>query len=471
MGVVNEETPLVNNYNHKGKAREDPPSSSTNLHLLHTRPSLKMSSSARATKHGSFDFERPGWGSVAVAPSPPTGDGPIKMKRSGSNGTTGTAASDRTSELREKERESTYGPGLAGVGTLQREMSMKRAQEREELIMMRRKREEEKVASSTAKRRNGKEKEEKERPPTSSQRTTPSASDHMHASTSTTGTKHSSSAGKAAGKRMLHSALGGNDKDREKHSTKPSGISRLMAPAHHGLFSFEPPVPSPTRSTGTASTGTAHEVTLTSGYGIKAERERERIRDEKERSSRIPGATRRSGDRAPVPVPSVAALYGISTDVAASPNSISSSNGITKTPRSNIPGPGHRSGKKGRSLDLGLGLAWAPSKVREEALMNLPKSAFFGRRTSSGGSSIPGYRNGNGHAHDMLRTASESTTRSNVTGNGSGRSAAVEDVERSKLGKEVAQVFKNALDADGYKLFKLCAFLFLCWLRFDADLS
>ena len=35
-----------------------------------------------------------------------------------------------------------------------------------------------------------------------------------------------------------------------------------------------------------------------------------------------------------------------------------------------------------RSLDLGLGLAWAPSKVREEAL--LPKSSFFTRTGSLG---------------------------------------------------------------------------------------
>ncbi|KAJ7876247.1 hypothetical protein B0H13DRAFT_1632301, partial [Mycena leptocephala] len=66
-----------------------------------------------------------------------------------------------------------------------------------------------------------------------------------------------------------------------------------------------------------------------------------------------------------------------------------------------------RSGKKGRSLDLGLGLAWAPTKVREDAVM--PESSFG-------------------------RTLSAS--------------------RREQQGKEVAEVFRTALDEDGYRSFK-----------------
>ncbi|KAF4619405.1 hypothetical protein D9613_005121 [Agrocybe pediades] len=459
MGIVSEESPFVSPGPYKGKAREgvDPPSSSTNLHLLHSRPSMKMSSAARATKHGSFDFERPGWGSVAAVGSPGSNAEAVRMQRSGSSGTTGTGTSDRTSEIlrekerdareREKERESTYGPGLAGVGTLQREMSMKRAQEREE--MMRRKRREEKEREKEREKEEiRKREEERDRPPTSSQRTTPSASDHMHASTSTGGTgttaKHSSSAGKAAGKRMQN-ALGG--------ATKPNlgAVSRLRVP-HHGLFSFEPPVPSPTRPTITTNTGKVSEVAV----GVKPDREKT------PRTSAIP-IGRRSNDRPPVPVPSVAALYGISSTppeiIAGSSETTTSKLPSSFNSKIPAPAPGHRSGKKGRSLDLGLGLAWAPSKVREEALMNLPKSGFFSttaggigqRRTSSGGSSVPGigaYTGRNG----MLRTASESTTHS---GTGTSKNGTMEDVERSKLGKEVAQLFKNALDPEAYRLFKL----------------
>jgi hypothetical protein len=70
---------------------------------------------------------------------------------------------------------------------------------------------------------------------------------------------------------------------------------------------------------------------------------------------------------------------------------------------------GYRSGAKGRSLDLGLGLAWAPVKVREAAVM--PGSSF-GRLLSGSW--------------------------------------------REQHGKEVAEVFRNALDEDGYLSFKKC---------------
>ncbi|KAJ7129431.1 hypothetical protein C8R44DRAFT_615134, partial [Mycena epipterygia] len=66
-----------------------------------------------------------------------------------------------------------------------------------------------------------------------------------------------------------------------------------------------------------------------------------------------------------------------------------------------------RSGTKGRSLDLGLGLAWAPTKVREDAVM--PESSF-GRSLSAS--------------------------------------------RREQQGKEIAEVFRNALSEDGYRSFK-----------------
>jgi hypothetical protein len=86
-----------------------------------------------------------------------------------------------------------------------------------------------------------------------------------------------------------------------------------------------------------------------------------------------------------------------------------------------IPSVGHRSAAKGRSLDLGLGLAWAPTKLREEAL--LPASGYFAR-------SVSGSTNASGRAG--------------------------EEKEKSKVGREVADVFKNALDDEGFAAFKKC---------------
>ncbi|KAJ7648504.1 hypothetical protein B0H17DRAFT_958922 [Mycena rosella] len=73
------------------------------------------------------------------------------------------------------------------------------------------------------------------------------------------------------------------------------------------------------------------------------------------------------------------------------------------------PSVGHRSGTKGRSLDLGLGLAWAPTKVREDAVM--PESSFGRSLTAS---------------------------------------------RREQQGREIAEVLRNALDQDGYRSFKKC---------------
>ena len=234
-----------------------------------------------------------------------------------------------------------------------------------------------------------------------------------------------------------------------------------LTSVQHPPFPFEPAVPSPTWSTGTASTGTAHEVTLPAA---RAEKERARLRDEKERARSGLFGRRRSGDRAPVPVP----LPIVPPSASDSPGPMPISMPLTLSAMLDSasgrarPSAGHRSGTKGRSLDLGLGLAWAPSKVREEAL--LPKSAFFAR-TASGGSASSRERG----ATPIARTPSGASARP-----GLGRSTSVNqgerDVERAKLGREVAEVFRSALDSEGYKLFKSCAWFSLlraCYMYAD----
>lgn len=345
------------------------------------RPGYKTSSSR---KHGSFDFENP-------AP---------QIQRNGSNDTTTSEWSKKNGSIH-KERDSTYGPGLAGVGTLQRDVSVKRSQEREEKTRLRDLTRKHTVPAAK-----------------STNAMPPKHSDHVHNSTSTTGksntgtekslpnTGKSSSMSKASGKRAVHATK----------TRSGSGVARFIGlSTQHGPFSFEPAVPSTNRSTG--SNGTSHEVQVS---WSKTEKEKARLRDELERQQSKDRKHAQRGDRPPVPVP---------------------------MPSTNA---GHRSGTKGRSLDLGLGLAWAPSKVREEAL--LPSSTFFARSISNSSSK-------------RSRSGSTATgASSSTTGNGSGRSKRGmmnqdPDVERSKLGKEVAELFKHAVDPDGYAAFRKCEFL------------
>lgn len=393
---------------------------------------IKMSSSARSTKHGSFDFERPGWGAAII-------------QRTGSNGTSGTGGS--RNDTQSKERESVYGPGLAGVGTLQREASVKRNQEREE--MQKTKERARKAAQATVIA----DKEKDSRPRVRAahhpiaQGSSTTASEHVHGSTSTAGTGASATAAATGKSSSMSKATG-----RRHHGMKTasgSGISRLIGlTAQHGPFSFERPVPSPTWSTGTAtSTGTvAHSEVTASWKGRKAEKERERVRDEleRQRESRRGGA-RKAGDRAPVPVPSVLAF--------------------TPSHGGSGSNAGHRSGTKGRSLDLGLGLAWAPSKVREDAL--LPSSTFFSRSTSGGSSSAIGRSTSgstttgrSGESGSGSTNTSHHPVSRSASGNGRPRGQQDREVERSKLGKEVAEMFKNALDPEAFALFKRYAHQF-----------
>lgn len=95
-----------------------------------------------------------------------------------------------------------------------------------------------------------------------------------------------------------------------------------------------------------------------------------------------------------------------------------------------------RSGRKGRSLDLGIGLSWAGTKVPESVL--LPGGMFanskgLNGRLSDSTSSRPGVQASRERAVDEF---------------------GVED--RSKVGKDVANIFKKALDPEGYSAFKKC---------------
>ncbi|KAF9058004.1 hypothetical protein BJ165DRAFT_1398170 [Panaeolus papilionaceus] len=474
MGVVDEEgrasparsssVKVKGEVRSNGKEREREAAVATPVPSTNPRVSTtKMSSAVRATKHGSFDFERPGvWGTAAGLV------GATGMQRTGSNSTTGSAASGNLGyELgvtTKKERDSTHGPGMAGVGTLQRDMSMRRAKDREEELRRKeeeaKRKEREKERERSRKRPSSNERREREKRPltaNSSQRTTPTGSDHAHGSTSTNG--KGSSWGKAAGKRSK--------------TASGSGVSRITMTAHHPLFDFEPPVPSPTRSTGsTSGHGHANGV-YSNGYSAygslyydkAAEKEHQRLRDEKERYG-----SKKSGEKhkGAVPVPSMPSPIGTI------PSGTTSSGGVPITsiaaigslkhnttliqkplpPISTHQSPmytasGHRSGTKGRSLDLGLGLAWAPSKVRADAL--LPSSTFFTRSFSQSGSSRRG-KSGVGSV-EMSRSASgESGSRSN--GHGGGEKGDMSGVERSKLGREVAELFRSALDNEGYALFK-----------------
>ncbi|KAF8076614.1 hypothetical protein FPV67DRAFT_424215 [Lyophyllum atratum] len=375
----------------------------------------------RSTKHGSFDFERPGWSAAAGA-----------IQRTGSGGTTGTGTSETGTSLsgwgRAHDgltggmRESTMGPGFAGVGTLQRSLSLKRGKEREEATNRAREEERRRRKAEPQKSVIGKEKvAEKEMgilPPERSLRSQPSkraqSPQDTRAPTSTsTATAKSSSWGKKRG------ALFGSG---GKAKATSVGIS-------HGPFAFEPAVSSPTRSTGSVDERTGHSAQLTVSWAGEKGRENSRVKEELEREKeRARGREKEKrsqsahrGDRAPVPVPGTSL--------------------------------GHRSGTKGRSLDLNLGLSWAPTTMRENTMM--PSSGYFGRSgsvsSSHGGRSV-GTTGG--------RSASGST-------NGH---ATIEE-ERTILGNEVADVFKNALDATGYLAFRQCTPLTLCIFFLGCSMS
>ncbi|KAJ7771783.1 hypothetical protein B0H16DRAFT_195757 [Mycena metata] len=174
--------------------------------------------------------------------------------------------------------------------------------------------------------------------------------------------------GRSTGKRLsagLTKLTSGLGLGRSTKSTTTIGAGRER---QHGKFAFEPPVPS-------LPTNLRRELSMDSG-----ERERHWEREDKE--------------------------LGIKPQIAGKGHGASHSTSSTSSTHTGV-SAGHRSGTKGRSLDLGLGLAWAPTKVREDAVM--PESSFG-------------------------RTLSAS--------------------RREQQGKEVAEVFRTALNEDGYRSFK-----------------
>ncbi|PFH51387.1 hypothetical protein AMATHDRAFT_3048 [Amanita thiersii Skay4041] len=321
----------------------------------------------RSTKHGSFDFERPAWSETAVA-----------VQRSGSGATTNSTVSalSRQAVRLPAERDSSFGPGLAGVGTLQREISIKRGKEQEEQV---RERETERKKLQQKKKQTAEKVQ---------QDATTVETNHTGGSTSTAGTGHSSSLGRATGKR---SALSGR-------TGSGSGLSKLIGITEHPRFDFEPPIPSPPpRNANNTTDPNFVPVAPLSGERTK--------RPVKTRSKE---QKRSVDEQLPFHIPS----------------SI-----------------GHRSALKGRSLDLGLGFAWAPSSVREDAL--LPSTALRLGRSFS--------QTSNAKTTSSRRFTASSQAKSNA------RHAVYEADDQhdtSKLAKEVNAVFKESLDDEGYRTFK-----------------
>ncbi|KAF5359064.1 hypothetical protein D9758_004794 [Tetrapyrgos nigripes] len=200
-----------------------------------------------------------------------------------------------------------------------------------------------------------------------------------------------------------------------------SGFARLIGKGH-GPFSFEPPVPSPTNN----HSGHDHdrhpgEGAFSDGELTATERDRERRRREKEKTrdrEREKPTTKsrhraRFEDNSPPP-PSLPAKYASSS---VRPNG------------------------KGRSLDLGIGLAWAPSKVREDAL--LPSGVLMNGLNNS-------------------RKSHSASSRRGLSRAAGAAGAEMDDRDRSRVGKEIADMFKTALDAEGFAKFKKYV------LQFDA---
>ncbi|KAF9054979.1 hypothetical protein BDZ89DRAFT_1055605 [Hymenopellis radicata] len=330
MSVVDEERSMLDVELDKGKRRGD-----TSRQGHHSVVS-KMKSNVRSTRHGSFDFERPGWGTGSIVRSP------------SGNSTSTTATGPKGSGSGETLPQAARSGEISGKGKM-REMS----------------------TSDVLKRRGSHRTAPSPIPPLEPDYTGASASTtHSKSTTGTNG--QSSSLGRSTGKRMLE-----------------GGVAKLVG-IPHGPFSFEPPVPSPAVSTSTQASGLGDYEKETEERG-KVERRRKRREVMREEAEGREKAARRAESK-PLPI--------LPTNV------------------------GFRSATKGRSLDLGLGLSWAPTKVREDAL--LPSSTFALDKRSFSASSRVGMR----------------------------RNWSQDEEDESKLGKDIAEKFRNALDADGYTTFK-----------------
>ncbi|KAI0921601.1 hypothetical protein AcW1_004475 [Taiwanofungus camphoratus] len=91
-----------------------------------------------------------------------------------------------------------------------------------------------------------------------------------------------------------------------------------------------------------------------------------------------------------------------------------------------------RTAGRGRSLDLGLGLSWAPSKVREEAVLRPGRSHI---NTNTGPGTRVGWRGGAVDEQGRLGT------------------------DRSGVASDVAEAFRDVLGDAAYTTFKNCAYL------------
>ncbi|ESK94467.1 hypothetical protein Moror_8125 [Moniliophthora roreri MCA 2997] len=281
------------------------------------RPVTKQVS-IRATKHGSFDFEKPGWSTGGIIARSASGNSGSRYNRSGESlGSAGEGQHPKAKVLDTPEKKSANGTPTVTFDAWKRQ-----------------------------------------RP----HRTPPLKTVPLHSEDSNhrgSGKGHSSSLGKSAGKR-----------------TMGVGVTRLVGLAH-GPFSFEPAVPSPT---GVGELQADRKETWTVGHAKE-------------------GGLLRSV--------SVSTRSKVSTAETFLPPT---TNGTS------------RPGGRGRSLDLGLGLSWAPSKVKEDVLLPIGSLA-------SGKSSSASSRRG------LTRHIEE------------------ED-ERTRIGQEVAEMFKKVLDEDAFIAFK-----------------
>lgn len=281
---------------------------------LNSKPSMKVPG-LRSTRHGSFDFERPGWSVGSIARSASGGSGSTSV---------GTGHSKESLE---------HGRGVA------------------------------------------KSRHRVDRTPPHSEPGHEPSTFQQHTRSSSTRDPppppESSSLGRKTGRRTLR-----------------TGIARLVG-LSHGPFPFEPPVPSPTVST-------VSEKSAQESLRAREARERKESDQARQREKERKRAARRTTHQAEPEPP----------------------------PPPEKPNLGFRSGTKGRSLDLGLGLAWAPTKMKQEAL--LPSSVVFSKGLSTSS------KNGFVHKVGTMEV----------------------DGDRSKIGREVAEAFRSALDDEAYITFK-----------------
>ncbi|TFL05791.1 hypothetical protein BDV98DRAFT_589378 [Pterulicium gracile] len=248
-------------------------------------------------------------------------------------------------------------------------------------------------------------------PPDAHPTVSASSSQQSHSQThshSTHRTNHTSSTGQrdSSWGRMF------GRKSKAAKAPKPTPSPPKAHRVTHGQFDFEPAVPSP-RSFAFSREDAEGVATRLRAAQRERDRDRARVKEkererELERERQLLAQARRAVE--------VSQLLS------------SSGSGPSDRP------VGFRSGNKGKSLDLGLGLSWAPTKMREDAL--LPS---FSRSMPGSGSSRNGYRNS--RERDVLYVDEHGALRH--------RSPNV-----SKVGRDVAEVFKQALTEGDFMLFK-----------------